>query len=341
MGVLDNIQIPEADADKPAEINLTPGVGDEGVGESGEPAAPVVPVVEETKPDDKLAEPPAKEPETTPADPEKKTEPPVDPAPTEKPADPQPDPEKSDKPQNALPTPVETKPDERVAKLEGQVETLTKLQNQPKAETPIKSVRERMAEKVASGWKPADRIEEMEVYRQIEKDVDTEIKAVEEKRVQEVTQRIQTVRDQTLESLQVKDEKDVVAVESFVLEQRNKGLWKITETNLADALKLAHEHLTATGKIGTAKTPDLPLPPVTTPTPATPPADPAKPKKIETAESKAAEEARKKAAAKIVPGSDGSGTKARQKVSYDQAHREGLDGVTERLKSELESGSAG
>lgn len=268
----DDIQLPEEDKNKPAEIDLNSPDGDEGTtGEVKEGAQKV---------------------ETTKTGEQK----PAEPAP-EKPAEVKPE---DKKPDEKLP-PFHEHPDwkkmqeekqqleKEVAEMRGKIDVLTKTVTPAQQQQSLKTAEERLAEDIKNGWQPASQAEmlqrgmkymreEMEQRQTLQKEKEQEQQDEQQKRQAETVKKMES----TLAEVGVINPEEQKKVYDLV------ETWRKNGTSISfDTLKVAAENLKLKGEIGKAPAP-------TTTEPETDPAPTdGKPQKAEqTAEQKAAEEAR-------------------------------------------------
>ena len=318
---LDDIRIPDEDADKPADINLDPNVGDDGIG-GGEDIDPNKKV--ETKSEDNKETPP--DPAKPADDPNKPADPSKDPV-----TDPDKKPEDDKK--DTLP-PFHEHPDwiksqeekkqleTKLANLEGKIEILTQgnkgIDNvKENAQVTAKA---KIQEKLDAGWKPETQLEVVETYGDfLLEEIESKLKAKDEaenKAKQEMASREKEISkqvDDTLDKLEIKDDKDRDAVINQVLAWKNEGMGISIKT-----LEVAADLIKSKGIIG--------KPPVTEPTP----------EDKDKADKEAADKKAREDANKLInrPKSDGDKTTP-QKGNYKDIHTKDLDTIIAEQSANL------
>lgn len=269
----DSIELPEEEGSKPAEINLNPDMGDEGVAASEEikkAEAAQAEKDQKTKEDKEAADAKALE-EKKAADAKAEADKGKTPKQikTEEDAAEAAKKEEEEKKKKEL-TPFHQHPDwikkeketqelrDQVNELKGQVNAMLSSKGTTKEEktSAVKSATERMREDNKNGWEPKDRVEEFERYN---KYLAEELKAKEDAKAEEaktsknelsdIQKEISAAVDSTMSELKLSP-----ADEEKVLKKTNelaqKGVLQANAKTVGDALRLVHDQMKATGEIG-------------------------------------------------------------------------------------------
>lgn len=272
---LDDIQLPEDDGVKPAEVNLDPNIGDEGV--VADPDEKKEDKKEEVKETSKEDENPDDKKEEVKDGDEKKE---IDPNETEEEKKAREDKEAKDaedkkkKEDEEKLTPFHEHPDwkkmvaEReedkkvIEKLTTQIDTIMKVKgiDAEEKETMVVTAKERIKKDLEAGWKPADQLELVEKYgeylkeeigqqKEAEKKVADEQEAKRNEAVQEAEKQINTFwTENKVEDAAVKDQ-----VLKLVLDWKADGT---IPTPTVGTLKLAYDVLKSRGELKTEKKED-------------------------------------------------------------------------------------
>lgn len=323
---LGEITLPEDIADKPADLDTSPEGGTPGVTLETEVNSPVADTTtNETKPDDKkeTTNAPAGGKDTAPTtedkpdDKDKKT--PVETKPDVVPA------KTDDKSKEASSSsdkePIDDKnipfhkhPDwikhqQKLAEIEKENAYLKgRIDAKPAPEEkPIKTARERMDEKVKSGWKAKDQVEVIETYEQFQQEEKRERQAIVESKKQEVAQQVEEVYKET----GISDVEEQNKAAMLASEWIRKGI----ANRSIETLKLAIDHLKAKGELS------KPAPDTTTTTTTTVDADKAAKDKTNSRISK--------------PAADGKKPDTKPKRDYRVERSQTLDDITRNLSKTL------
>ncbi len=319
---LDDIEIPKEDADKPADIDTSPGGADPGVADDPKDAPKEGDednVEEEETEDDKDKEEekdsPDEKDQTKEGDEEEE--------------------EDEEDPDDKELTPFHEHPDWKkmvksreedktlITKLEGQVELLTQQKGLTAEgkEAAVKSADDRIQEDIDNGWEPKDHLELTKRYGQyLRDDIDRQRKEEEKKQAEENNQLEENKKKAGEQINEFFEENKVVSQEDkdLVLEQvikwRDEGY---VPNPTVGTLKLAFQHLKEAGKLGGSQP---------------------KPKKKEGEEKKEKEAAdKKKKTLKKTSrpkGGDGGGERGDGKKPYSKLAQSSIDDiVTEAAKT--------
>lgn len=260
---LAEVSIPNEDADKPADINLNPNEGDEGVIADPDQKAKE----EQEKLDAEKAEAEKQNQEDA-----KKTTGENNPDPTAD--DPGGKSNQEDLGKKQELTPFHEHPDwkksqeekqelrDTVNRLQGQVDALLKSKEttQEEKKEAIKTAEERLAEDYKNGWRPQSRLEEIErnnkyireelaAREKAKQDEDNEKKQQLTDTQEEIFKIIGSTMDDLKKEINLSPE-DETKVFKQVDEWANKGLIKVNKDNMPEALKMAATQLKAAGLIG-------------------------------------------------------------------------------------------